>query len=166
MYVHEPKFQDEYVSFSSKIVCYCCLLLATVVRLEAFHDSSCEALLFKADKKKTSVHNGTLATHHLASDIAISLPGKACVSSIAISLPYHCQAKPVYPVTLPGGAWPWGSVEEEQPKPTESEDFVTIFPPVSAVSASAQIIEPTSLPPEPVTLEDGRWVWGKVVDHV
>ena len=81
-------------------------------------------------------------------------------------LPYHCQARPVYPVTLPGGAWPWGSVEEEQPKPTESEDFVTIFPPVSAVSASAQIIEPTSLPPEPVTLEDGRWVWGEVVDHV
>ena len=72
----------------------------------------------------------------------------------------------MYPVTLPGGAWPWGSVEEEQPKPTESEDFVTIFPPVSAVSASAQIIEPTSLPPEPVTLEDGRWVWGKVVDQV
>merc|ERR1712037_706619 len=31
-------------------------------------------------------------------------------------LPYDSQARPEYPVTLPGGAWAWGRVGD-QPKP-------------------------------------------------
>merc|ERR1712037_1071718 len=90
-----------------------------------------------------------------------------------LTLPYDSQARPEYPVTLPGGAWAWGRVGD-QPKPVtataaaEEEEFETIFA-VSGDSASAApllssqtaVIELTT-PSPPVTLEDGRWSWGVV----
>merc|ERR1712037_556779 len=63
-----------------------------------------------------------------------------------IILPYDSQARPEYPVTLPGGAWAWGRVGD-QPKPVTATtaapgtaaaeaEFETIFT-VSGDSASA-----------------------------
>ena len=106
-----------------------------------------------------------------------------------------CQARPEYPVTLPGGAWAWCRVGD-QPKPVTATaapgaaaaattaaaaprattaaaeaEFETIFA-VSGDSASAlpllssqTAVIELTTASPPVTLEDGRWSWG-VVDTV
>ena len=76
-----------------------------------------------------------------------------------LMLPSHCRSRP-HPWVEEGQIW--GRVGDQPKAANEAAAPAALKASfqVTAVSASADVIKPTSaFPSAPVTLEDGRWDW-------